>query len=115
MFLGVFMNHQAPVQEINSNDQQPSTVDELTRIFNTALVSSRVEEIRDYSAELYKLMDTPAFETILNSVRTLARQQCLSDRDAAELIIQTFRKLDRVWTEYVLHEGVERLKSNSLG
>jgi hypothetical protein len=85
-------------------------VDDLVRVFNTALVSTRVEGVRDFSAEIYALVESPAFRAILNAVRQHARLQGLSERDAAEAIIQTFRKMDRVWGEYVFQEGVDRLK-----
>jgi hypothetical protein len=90
----------------------PSGNDELIRVFNTALVSSHAGAARDFSAEIFELMENPAFRAILGAVRQHARLQGLSERQAAEQIISTFRKMDRVWSDYVFHEGVERLKNN---
>ena len=92
-------------------------MDELTKIFNSAIVSTRVDsgqagaKARDFSAELYTLVQTPAFSAILSAIRLLARSQNLSEREAAEQMIGTFRRLDGVWTDYVFQEGVDRLRA----
>jgi hypothetical protein len=87
--------------------------DELVRVFNTALVGTQAGAPRDFSNEIFELMENPAFRAILGAVRQFARLQGLSERQAAEQIITTFRKMDRVWSDYVFHEGVERLKGSS--
>jgi hypothetical protein len=107
----------APVSQARavpgSAPNQPINQDELVRIFNTALVASHAGPTRDFSNEIYELMENPAFRAILGTVRQFARLQGLSERQAAEQIITTFRKMDRVWSDYVFHEGVERLKGSS--
>lgn len=85
-------------------------VDELTRTFNTALIASRASSVRDYSAELFALAETPAFRTILQAIRQHAHQNGISEREAADAVIQAFRKADQLWGEYVFQEGVDRLK-----
>jgi hypothetical protein len=92
---------------------QSQAQDELIRVFNTALLATQRQAHRDYSREIFELMDTPAFRAILASVRQLARMSGTTERQAAEQIIATFRKVDQVWREYVFHEGVERIKGNS--
>lgn len=87
--------------------------DELTRVFNTALVASKVEGVRDYSAELCAIMESPGFRAILTAVRTLSASEGLTERKAAETIIQTFRRMDRVWGDYLVQEGIDRLKSSA--
>jgi hypothetical protein len=84
--------------------------DELTRIFNTALVSSQSGAKRDFSSELYQLAESPAFKAVLSAVRHLSRVQGVSERQAAEQVIQTFRKMDEIWGEYIFREGLERLR-----
>jgi hypothetical protein len=84
--------------------------DELTRIFNTAVVSSQAKAKRDLSAELYEMTESPSFKAILNAVRQLAQVQGVNERQAAEQIIQTFRKVDEVWGEYVFREGLDRVR-----
>jgi hypothetical protein len=87
-----------------------NSIDDLTRIFNTALIASYSGALRDFSAEIYALVESPAFRAILMSIKTLAQEQNISEREAAETVISTFRKADKLWGEYVFQEGVDRLK-----
>lgn len=89
------------------------SVDELARVFNSALVATRANAARDFSGELFALVETPAFRAILAAVRNLSRSQGISDREAAETLVETFRKIDGLWSAYVFQEGVDRLRSPS--
>ena len=86
-------------------------VDELVRAFNTAMIASQSTTGRDISAEIYLLMESPAFRAILNAVRQHARLQGITERQASEQVIATFRKMDDLWSAYVHQEGVNQLKS----
>ncbi|MFL5812674.1 MAG: hypothetical protein ACJ763_03785 [Bdellovibrionia bacterium] len=86
-------------------------VDDLARIFNTALVATKTQPGRDFQTELYQLMESPAFRAILTAIRQHARLHGLSEKHAAEQIIRTFRKVDELWSSYVFQEGVDRLGS----
>ena len=90
-----------------------ASLDDLVRVFNTAVIATRTDALRDFSAELHGLIESPAFRAILNSVRHLARTHGLSEREAAESVIKTFRKMDQIWGEYVFQEGVDRLRNNT--
>lgn len=94
----------------SSPTRAASQRDELTRIFNTALVSSQAGPKRDFSAELYELTEGAPFKAILNAVRQLACVQGVAERQAAEEMIRTFRKMDEIWGEYILREGLDRLR-----
>lgn len=87
-------------------------LDDLARVFNTSLVSTRTPSNQDFSKELQELMESPSFRSILNAVRQHARLHGVSERAAAEEIIQTFRKVDLIWGDYVFKEGVERIRGN---
>ncbi|MGZ3709291.1 MAG: hypothetical protein ACXWPM_11215 [Bdellovibrionota bacterium] len=102
------VNAQVPNHAASSTAS--SSVDDLARIFNTALVSTHVSSGRNFSQELHELMENPAFRAILNSVRQFSRLQGIPERQACEQIIQTFRKMDGIWGEYVFQEGVDRLR-----
>jgi hypothetical protein len=93
--------------------QPTPSVEELAKALNTAMVATKLESARDYSTELVQLMETPAFRAFLQALRTLAATEGLTEKRAAEQLIQTFRRLDRLWTDYVLHEGVDRLRGGS--
>lgn len=83
---------------------------EAARMFNTVLVSSRVRTKKDFSRELFELTESSAFKAILSAVKQLSQLQGISERQASEQVIQTFRKMDEVWGEYLFHEGVDRLR-----
>jgi hypothetical protein len=85
--------------------------EELIRIFNTALIATQADAGRDFTKEIYDLMENPAFRAILSSVRQYARLQGLSERQAAEQIISTFRAMDNVWRDYVFQQGMDRIKN----
>ena len=87
---------------------------ELTRLLNAAILSTRADRKKDFAGELYQLVESPAFEAILGAIRNLASSSGMSERQAAEAIVQTFRKVDQVWTEYVFQEGVDRLRDSGL-
>lgn len=101
---------QRPKEFQSKESRTRESRDDLTRIFNTAVISSKAETKRDLSTELQELTESPAFKAILNSVRQLAAVQGISERQSAEVIIDTFRKLDDVWNEYVLREGLDRIR-----
>jgi len=88
----------------------PST-EELSRIFNSAIVATRVAKEKNPASELHLLMETPAFQAMMNSIRQLARSEGISEREAAELLVQTFRKVDQIWADYIYQEGVNRLRN----
>jgi hypothetical protein len=101
----------AQSQVFQQSSTSPSNQSELTRVFNAALLSTQSDRKRDFANELYQLVETPAFECILGSIRSLARTTGVSERQAAEQIILTFRRLDSVWSEYVMQEGLDRLRN----
>ena len=94
----------------SSAGQQSISHDELSRIFNTALVSTQAVSKKNLSAELYELTQGSAFKAILSGVRQLSRLQGISERQAAEQVIKTFRKMDTIWEEYISQEGLDQLK-----
>lgn len=89
------------------------SIDHLTKIFNTALVATKVQPGVDYPKELFALVETPAFRSILGAIQELARNENIAERAAAETLIQTFRQMDALWNQYMLQEGIERLKLES--
>ena len=85
--------------------------DELVRIFNTALVSSKAgEKRRNFSSELCEVSEGLPFKAILSAIRQLARLEGITEKQAAEKTIQTFRKIDKIWTDYIFQEGLEKLR-----
>ena len=88
-------------------------LDELTRVFNTAMVATKVDAVRDYSVELSTVMESPGFRASRTAVKTLCASEGLTERRAAETLIQAFRKMDRIWGDYIAQEGIDRLKNSA--
>jgi len=84
--------------------------DQLVRVFNTALISTRARSNQDLSRELQGVIQSKAFQAVLSATRDLARTECISDQEAAEFVIRAFRKIDQIWKDYVFHEGIDKLK-----
>jgi hypothetical protein len=86
--------------------------DDLGLTFNTAFVRSRMPASgRDLSAELTEISKTPAYVAVMNVARQLAQAQKISELEAAEQIISTFRKMDEIWGSYLVQEGMARITS----
>ena len=101
-----------PANRSTSLSSEPfSHDDQMARVFNTAMIATQAEENAEFSNELFQLMKSPAFQAILRAARDLSRAEGLPEKDAAETIIATFRKLDALWSKYVFREGVERIRS----
>jgi hypothetical protein len=98
-----------------SGDLSSEDVEYLARCFNTAIISTRAETLSVKPEDLNQVLNSAAFRHILGAVRKLAREMSVSDAAAAESIIQTFRKTDLIWSEYVFREGLARLKEQSSG
>ncbi len=106
-----FNNRPYPYSESEKRKNQAGqAAKRFTKVLNTAIVSTRIEIPRNLSHELKGVMQTPAFRAILKATHDLANRQQLSERDAAEQIVRTFRKLDELWGEYLIREGVEKIK-----
>ena len=84
-------------------------------MFNTVLVSSRVRNKKDFSRELFELTESSGFKAILSAVKQLSLVQGITERQATEQVIQTFRRMDEVWGEYLFHEGVDRIRGQRNG
>ena len=106
-----FNNRPYPFSEAEKRkNQAEQAAKRFTKVLNTAIVSTRVEKPRNLSQELKEVMQTPGFRAILKATHDLAHRQNLTERDAAEQIVRTFRKLDELWGDYLTREGVEKIK-----
>lgn len=85
---------------------------ELVRIFNSALVSTRAASKKDAATEILQLVHTPAFEAIMDSIRNLSMRRGISESEAAEWLIQTFRKIDECWSDHLMAEGLRAIQKS---
>lgn len=85
--------------------------DRLSRIFNTAMISTirNNEPLEDEA--LNQLLATPEFRAILSAVHQVAFEKNTTEKNAAEELIRVFRRIDHAWQDYVLAKGIESLRS----
>ena len=84
---------------------------ESVQLLNTAIIKSK-EKIIDssYEERLSKTCQSPAIESICNAIDHLSESQKISRDQAAVQIIETVRELDKIWNDYVMMEGISKLK-----
>jgi hypothetical protein len=85
---------------------------EAVKLFNTAVIKSKEKKINSsYEARLAEVCQSPVMSALLVAVNSLAEDQKISTDHAAVQIIDTVRELDSIWNDYVLMEGIGKLKS----
>ena len=85
---------------------------ETIRLLNTAIIKSKERNI-DYSYE-EKLSDAcglPSVRSLAIAISHLSESEHISRDQAAIKIVETIRELDRVWSDYVMMEGMRGLGS----
>jgi hypothetical protein len=82
----------------------------LLKIFNTSILATRAHAGGSENDELSRLMAGRAFRSILSAVRQLAASERLSEAEASEEIIRTFRRLDELWGNYIFREGITKIR-----
>jgi hypothetical protein len=85
---------------------------EAVKLFNTAVIKSKEKRINaSYEERLSEVCKSPVMSALLVAVNTLSEDQKISTDHAAVQIIDTVRELDSIWNDYVLMEGIGKLKS----
>jgi len=103
-----------PQQENHSQHSAPTNDEHLIKMINGAIVASYKERSQEKSAhELQRLLTGPAMGAILRATRTLATEQQIPEAESAALIVQTFQKLDKIWSDYLIQEGLEKIRGSS--
>jgi hypothetical protein len=87
-----------------------SEIDQSTKFFNTAVVSTKAPKLSNYSVRLNDLVQCKAFHSILKSIQEYAAEVGISEEQAAEEVVKTFREIDLVWEDYIYQEGLDKLK-----
>jgi len=89
-----------------------SGIDQSTKLFNTAIIATKIPHLSNYSSKLGELVQSKSFQAILRAIRQHAEQTGVSEEQAAEEIVQTFREIDQVWDRYIFQEGLDKLKGH---
>jgi hypothetical protein len=84
---------------------------ESIQLLNTAIIKSKEKKIsHSYEDRLMKLCNSPVIEHLNKSIANLAESQKISRDQAALMVIESIRELDSIWSDYVVMEGIDRLK-----
>lgn len=81
------------------------------QLLNTAVIKSKEKRINaTYEDRLGKICHSPVMSALLVAVDHLAEDQKISKDHASVQIIETIRELDSIWNDYVVMEGIGKLK-----
>ncbi len=81
------------------------------QLLNTAVIKSKEKKINaTYEERLAKVCNSPVMNALLVAIDHLSEDQKLSKDHASVQIIETIRELDSIWNDYVLMEGIGKLK-----
>ena len=86
---------------------------ESIQILNTAIIKSKEKKIDNtFEERLSKTCKTPAMMALGVAVTNLSETQNISRDQAAMIIVDTIRDLDQSWNDYLMMEGIEKIKEN---
>ena len=84
---------------------------ESVQLLNTAIIKSKEKSIDDrFEQRLSKACENPSIEALGIAVNYLSDQQNISRDQAAILIVETVRDLDSSWNDYLMMEGINKVK-----
>lgn len=85
---------------------------EWLQIFNTALLQTKLEFNRPFGpTDITALIQSPAIQALIVGISYFADTKSITPLEAARELIRSFRKLDQLWTEQLLQEGIQKLRS----
>lgn len=84
---------------------------EAVQILNTAIIKTKEKRIdTTFEEKLSKTCKNPAMEALGMAVTHLSETQNISRDQAAMMIVDTIRDLDNSWNDYLMMEGIEKVK-----
>ncbi len=86
---------------------------ESIQLINTAIIKSQEKNIDPrYEQKLNDLSQSPALEALDKAITELSSKKNITRDQAAIDIVQLIRDLDKIWQDYVMMEGIDRLKTH---
>ncbi|MFZ8934357.1 MAG: hypothetical protein ACO20H_02520 [Bacteriovoracaceae bacterium] len=83
------------------------------QILNTAIIKSKEKKIdSSFDEKLSALCDRPAIKAISLAISHLSETENISRDRAAMEIVSTIRGLDESWHDYLLMEGIHKVKES---
>lgn len=84
---------------------------ESVQLLNTAIIKSKEKVIdSSYEERLSETCTSPAIESLCIAIEHLSESQKISRDQAAVQLVETVRELDKIWNDYVMMEGISKLK-----
>ena len=84
---------------------------EFIQLINTAIIKGKEKKIdTTYEERLSNACNSNAIKAISNAIANLAEMEKISYDQAAIQVVETIKDLDKVWTDYVLMEGINNIK-----
>lgn len=81
------------------------------QVLNTAIIKSKEKRINaSYEDRLAKVCNSPVMNSLLIAINHLSEEEKISKDQAAISVVETVRELDSIWNDYVLMEGIGKLK-----
>ncbi|HAZ14112.1 MAG: hypothetical protein A2X86_02900 [Bdellovibrionales bacterium GWA2_49_15] len=84
---------------------------ELVQLLNTAIIKTKEKNHTSYEERLKEACSRPAIKALGVAVAHLSESEKISCDQAAILIIENIKELDRIWADYVTMEGIHNLKT----
>lgn len=84
---------------------------ESIQILNTAIIKTKEKKIdHSYEERLKKTCDSEVLDALNKAITGLSENKKISRDQAASLLVETIRDLDSIWNDYVMMEGIAKLK-----
>jgi len=84
---------------------------EAIQLLNTAILKSKERKVdRSYDKRLGDACEGTEIEAFAVAVAYLSEKQKISRDQAAVNLVDTIKKLDSIWNDYVLLEGMQKIK-----
>ncbi len=84
---------------------------ELVQLLNTAIVKTKEKKIdSSYEERLAATCESPAISALAVAIQHLSESENISRDQAAMQLVETVRELDSIWSDYVMMEGLSKLK-----
>ena len=85
---------------------------ESIQLLNTAIIKSKEKKLnQSFEERLTQVCNSPAVEVLNRAITQYAETQRISRDQAALQIIEAIRELDSIWSDYVVMEGIDKLKT----
>lgn len=84
---------------------------ESIQLLNTAIIKNKEKNIdSSYEERLSETCSSPAMKALGQAISFLANDQNISRDQSALQIVEAVRELDLIWNDYVMMEGITKLK-----